>query len=1772
MTEANDPPTDLDAGLAHHEAGRLAEAEAIYRAILKEDPDHPDALNLLGLILQDSGDLAGSIAVLSRAVTADPEFAEAFANLARAQSAAGDPVSAKLNSNRAIELDPELPEAHLQSARALIALQDDAAAVTAATRAADLAPEAADAWLLLAHAQNRLRDFPAAAAAWRTADQLAPGRFETMLDLGSVLTELKASAEALTCFRRAVALKPEDARGFIALGGALRRAEDQAGAAEALGRALELAPERSEIWLQQGDIFALLGRFAAAAECYERVLALNPGSPEALSRLVPIGKLTTSETGPGLLRAALADPDRPMNERISAGFALGSLLDEAGDYQAAFASYAAANQFAHDAFALTGDGFDLAQFRRRMDQLRAAFVPANLNATEGWGDASEVPVFVVGMPRSGTSLVEQILASHPRVHGAGERKNVFEIAQMLEATGLAPPDWDRDTVRREATTQLARLRALGGAADRVIDKLPDNILQLGHIAVLFPNARVIICRRDPRDVGLSCYFQRFLDGMAWTYDLADIAAREAEVERLTEYWHDVLPLRMLDVHYETLVGDLEGESRRMIEFLGLDWDDACLAFHATERAVQTASFWQVRQPLYSSSVERWKHYRPWIQPLLDGLFGLIPLDGAEVSVPAILAGARAQMLAGQTEPAESAWRLVIEREPDNVEALHGLGQLARVRGDSSRAVALLRRAVAAQPGDSELLTELARALRLTGDIAASAEAAGDAVARNPADASAQFLLGSARLELNDAEGAREALALAVDLAPLSADARLYFAMACMRLMDLPAAAAALREAVRLNPNDPECLAKLGRVLSELKEHDEALRHLRWAVELAPGDGRVHLALVTALWQSHDIQAALTARDQALRVAPNLADLWLVSGNCLAALGRFAEAADDFHKSLALDPGLDAARFALIGIGLQADTRPDVVRLRGILEDPNKDERDRIGAGHALGQLLDQAGDYDEAWVAYATAGQLAHAAHHVKGRAYDPADHDRHVDAVMQRFPPEAFSIMAGLGDPSEVPVFVVGMPRSGTTLVEQIVSSHPEVFGAGELDDMRKICDRLDAGPDDLPAMIGREAAAHLKKLRDLGGDAQRVIDKMPDNYQRLGHIAMMFPNARVIICNRDPRDVGLSCYFQNFGENLLWSTDLTEIAARCRAFDRLMSHWRAVPPLNIMEVGYEDLVRDLEAGSRRLIDFLGLKWDPACLDFHKTERVVLTASQWQVRQPLYTSSVGRWRHYRRHLQPLLTGLGGLVPSEDDENRDGEAATRLQLGCTLLLRNEVDEAIDVLRGVTEVAPAMPDAWIAFAAALTQRRNFGAAAEAWEAALALRPDDPALLAELAVSLAELKRFDEAMIYYRRADAIAPGNARVRYGIAGCLMQIGDVVAAAGMCRDTLETTPDANIWLLLANCEAALGHFDAAADACRQALALDPEQAGALNDLVALGERADDAAAKVTARDLVNDQSRPVRARVAAGYALGGVCDRHGEYEEAFAAFALANQLLRADRNALGHVFDRDHFRQIVDRQIAAFDQATFETTATWGDPSRQPVFVVGMPRSGTSLVEQIAASHGQVFGAGEQMGILDILATLERERGDAHPITWDRASVRREAMGYLEHLRSLGGDAIRIIDKQPNNILCLGQIAILYPNARVVVCQRDPRDVALSCFFQLFQDGPNVWTDDLADCGFRIRETGRLMDHWRKVLPIPMLEVRYETLVANLESESRRLIDFLGLDWDPACLAFHETERTVMTASHWQVRQPLYASSVGRWRHYQRHLEPLLRELERSP
>ena len=268
-----------------------------------------------------------------------------------------------------------------------------------------------------------------------------------------------------------------------------------------------------------------------------------------------------------------------------------------------------------------------------------------------------------------------------------------------------------------------------------------------------------------------------------------------------------------------------------------------------------------------------------------------------------------------------------------------------------------------------------------------------------------------------------------------------------------------------------------------------------------------------------------------------------------------------------------------------------------------------------------------------------------------------------------------------------------------------------------------------------------------------------------------------------------------------------------------------------------------------------------------------------------------------------------------------------------------------------------------------------------------------------------------------------------------------------------------------------------------------------------------------------------------------------------------------------GDGFDAQLFSRNIDRIIETTTPKLLADPAI-GSVSELPVFIVGMPRSGTTLVEQICASHSQILGAGELVHIPRLVMDLKRHKGDEA----SKALVRRRAADtHVLRLYRLGQGAVRVVDKLPDNVLNLGLIAQLFPRARIVYCSRDSRDISLSCYFQVFNDGAQYFSYDLGDCLKRCQEVQRLAAHWLRLMPSHMIDVNYEALVADLAGESRRIIEFLGLDWEPACLDFHRTERTVATISHWQVRQPLYGSSVGRWRHYEKHIAPFLAALNDS-
>jgi tetratricopeptide (TPR) repeat protein len=1254
----------LDDAVALHEAGDYAGAERAYRRVLHTEPDHPDALNFLGVLLQDTNRYAESQQVLEQAVGQVPDFAEALCNLARVLQVTGQAGAAAESARRALAADADLQPAHLLLGRALLD-QGDLAAAEAPLRAAiALQPADAEAHLHLGASLMGLGRIDEARQAYQTAMLLDGERIGTMLKIaGSWLTGAHAD-DAVRVYERAAAIDPQsaDAIGGLALAYHLQQRPRQC--EEACRRALALVPDKTDIRLLLGHSLACLGRFNEAAAELREALARDPSSVKARQDLAVLGRVTAGDRDAAVLSAVLRNEVAPARDRVAAAFGVGLVLDRAGEYDEAFSAYTVGNRLVSETRKAAGRGFQAERLLHSVARTKSVFQPALFAGLAGYGHPSDDLVFIVGMPRSGTSLVDQVVASHPAVFGAGERNLIGGAINRLNDGGEtgSPAEWRQADASAEAEQCLAEYRALdgSGAATRIVDKLPYNIFLLGYIAVLFPHARVIFCNRDMRDICLSAYFQHFASETAWSYDLADCAEQAQQTARLAAHWRQTLPLRMIDVDYEAIVSDIEGQSRRLIDFLGLEWDPSCLSFQATPREVMTASAWQVRQPIYATAIGRWKYYRRHLTALIFGLLGLIPEPDAEdwnlllADPDHALEIGLVHHRRGRLTAAKQIYDAVLARAPDSPRLHHLLGVLWLNQRQAGNAMPWLLRAAAQRPNDAKVRTDLARAYNAIGDKAAAAASARIAVESDPSCVEALCQFGYALLD-TDPDGALDAMERAAALAPDSCFSLVGMATVLCRQKRFADSERLWRQADRLYPGEQDVLSGLAYVMFEQGRHQASLLASQQALACNPGSAELLQQAGGAYLRNRQVEDAIELLKQSLTIDETLADSWRLLAYARAMSGDHDAAATHYRKALSLKPFDGKSLSGLVKIA-NAEATGDVLEaMEAVRKSPASSAADKSAVAFALAETCDKRGDHAAAFALFAEA----NAASRTNRGAYDPEQAKvarvELVDWLIAHFTSNVAAASALLGFDSDVPAFIVGSPRSGTTLVDQIAASHPAVCSLGEAGEFLELLGSeakamLNQPPEQWDALRLRPATeAFVARLRQEGGDAERIVNKSPGNLIWLAHIAILLPRARIIVCRRDLRDVAWSCYTQEFSENVLaWTETLEECAAYTREMERLLDHWCSTLPGRFLEVYYEDVVEDLEREARRVIDYLGLPWDPACLSFHETRRVVMTASHWQVRQPLYATSVGRWRPYRHHLGPLLDGLKGLVPEDD--------------------------------------------------------------------------------------------------------------------------------------------------------------------------------------------------------------------------------------------------------------------------------------------------------------------------------------------------------------------------------------------------------------------------------------------------------------------------------------------------------------------------------------------
>jgi len=604
---------------------------------------------------------------------------------------------------------------------------------------------------------------------------------------------------------------------------------------------------------------------------------------------------------------------------------------------------------------------------------------------------------------------------------------------------------------------------------------------------------------------------------------------------------------------------------------------------------------------------------------------------------ALILAANAQRVLGRAREAVTLYQWALQLEPRRYEVHNDLGNAFLDLAQPAEAVRCYRGALELKPDDPQVLCNLGNALRQLGQLQEAFACTRRALALAPGLSMAHNNLGLLYAASGERAQALGCYREALRLNPGYVDALNNLGAALQAQGERREALALYGQAVELEPRRADSHCNLGYALLDSRRSAEALASFRNALAAQPGSVPAHLGLAAAQRVQGQFEQAEASARAALALAPHSPEVLALLGELRADRGQFGEAQELFERALAADPQFASAYGSIAAH--RRMTREDAAWLKGAEELLGRQLPldQEIHLRYALGKYFDDTGQYEEAFSNYQQANELSKR----QGARYDRTRLTQLVDRLIAfcdaRFVRQE---RPGACD-SALPVLIIGMPRSGTSLAEQILASHPAVFGAGEV----RFWDRAFANLEQLgrdgaaaAQALGRVGRDYLAQVSAPAGAAVRVTDKMPANFLYAGLIHAALPRARIIHMQRHPLDTCLSVYFQNFFNVSPYANDLGDLAHYYGEYRRISTHWRRVlPAQSLLEVPYEELIADQEGWTRRLLDFVGLPWDPRCLEFHRTERVVITASKWQVRQKLHSASAGRWRHYERHLGPLL-------------------------------------------------------------------------------------------------------------------------------------------------------------------------------------------------------------------------------------------------------------------------------------------------------------------------------------------------------------------------------------------------------------------------------------------------------------------------------------------------------------------------------------------------------
>jgi tetratricopeptide (TPR) repeat protein len=657
------PSADLDASASLQLAinmqsgGRLAEAEKLFKAVLAADESNIPSMQNLAMLCARQGRLTEAGTYLRMVIGQNPQIIAAHNNLGNVMSMLGRPDEAAASYETALAINPNYPEGHNNLGIALAAMNRHNEAIAHYRKAIELNPQFANAYNNLGNVLTALNQYADAVSCYqralalipryseannnlgvalvrsgraedaithyRTALQINPNYADAYSNLGAALESLGRAEEALPLIAKAISLQPDNADAQNNMGNALKALNRHTEALEAYQKAIDLRPDSPQTFSNMGDALRELGDAAGARTSYEQAVKLDPNQPSFYRRLGDTLRFKDTDPRLAAMRGLLQNVEAlTAREQVELHFALAKAMDDIGDKPQSFRHLLEGNALHRRQI-----NYDEAETLGFFSRIEQVFTAELMSSERGFGDPTQVPVFVVGMIRSGTTLVEQILASHPAVHGGGERMEFARATANMRNPQIPDLTFPEvclsatgDQLTELGTGYLRSLQTLSPEALRIVDKMPANYRLLGLINLALPNARILHLRRDPLDTCVSCFSILFAGDQPFTYDLTELGRYYRSYESLMEHWRRVLPEGvMLDLDYEDLVADIEGHAQRIVEHVGLPWHDSCTRFFENRRAVRTASTLQVRKPAYNDSVGRWRPYGDLLNPLLDAL-------------------------------------------------------------------------------------------------------------------------------------------------------------------------------------------------------------------------------------------------------------------------------------------------------------------------------------------------------------------------------------------------------------------------------------------------------------------------------------------------------------------------------------------------------------------------------------------------------------------------------------------------------------------------------------------------------------------------------------------------------------------------------------------------------------------------------------------------------------------------------------------------------------------------------------------------------------------------------------------------------------------------------------------------------------------------------------------------------------------------------------------------------------------------------------------------